>query len=107
MKITDIKVYTVDCFRTNWVFVKIYTDDGVTGVGEGTLEYKEKAFLGALEHIREYLLGKDASNLILTALPVLLGVAVYGLVAIKLKAITRADCLLLPKGEKIANLLHL
>ena len=55
----------------------------------------------------EYLLGPDASNLILTALPVLLGVAVYGFVAIKLKAITRADCLLLPKGEKIADLLHL
>ena len=27
MKITDIKCFTVDCFRTNWVFVKVYTDD--------------------------------------------------------------------------------
>jgi len=59
MKIVDIKPFVVDCFRTNWVFVKVYTDEGVAGVGEGTLEYKEKAFLGALEHIREYLLGKD------------------------------------------------
>ena len=53
MKITDIKAFTVDCYRTNWVFVKVYTDEGITGVGEGTLEYKEKAFLGALEHIKE------------------------------------------------------
>ena len=59
MKVTDIKAFTVDCFRTNWVFVKIYTDEGITGVGEGTLEYKEKAFLGALEHIKEYLLGQN------------------------------------------------
>lgn len=59
MKITDVKPFVVDCFRTNWVFVKIYTDEGITGVGEGTLEYKEKAFLGALEHIKEYLLGKN------------------------------------------------
>ena len=59
MKIVDVKPFVVDCFRTNWVFVKVYTDEGFTGVGEGTLEYKEKAFLGALEHIREYLLGKD------------------------------------------------
>lgn len=59
MKITDIKAFTVDCFRTNWVFVKIYTNEGITGVGEGTLEYKEKAFLGALEHIREYLAGEN------------------------------------------------
>ena len=52
-------------------------------------------------------LGPNCSRLILTALPVMLGVAVYAFTAIKLKAITRADCLLLPKGEKIANLLHL
>ena len=26
MKVTDIKTFTVDCFRTNWVFVKVYTD---------------------------------------------------------------------------------
>lgn len=59
MKITDIKTFTVDCFRTNWVFVKIYTDEGVHGVGEATLEYKEKALIGAVEHIKEYLLGKN------------------------------------------------
>ena len=44
MKVTDVKAFVVDCFRTNWVFVKIYTDEGICGVGEGTLEYKEKAF---------------------------------------------------------------
>ncbi len=59
MKVTDIKPFVVDCFRTNWVFVKVYTDSGITGVGEATLEYKEKALLGALEHIKEYLVGKD------------------------------------------------
>ena len=59
MKITDIKTFVVDCFRTNWVFVKVYTDEGITGVGEGTLEYKEKALVGAIEHIKAYLIGKD------------------------------------------------
>ncbi len=59
MKVTDVKAFVVDCFRTNWVFVKVYTDEGITGVGEGTLEYKEKAFLGALEHIKEYLVGEN------------------------------------------------
>ena len=47
------------------------------------------------------------SNLILCALPILVGVAVYLVCAVTLKAITREDCLLLPKGEKIAKLLHL
>ena len=59
MKVTDVKVFPVDCFRTNWVFVKVYTDEGISGVGEGTLEYKEKAFFGAVEHIKEYLVGKN------------------------------------------------
>ena len=59
MKITDIKTITVDCFRTNWVFVKVETDEGISGVGEATLEYKEKALWGAVEHIKEYLVGKS------------------------------------------------
>ena len=59
MKITDIKCFTVDCFRTNWVFVKVYTDEGIDGIGEATLEYKEKALLGAVEHIKEYLAGQN------------------------------------------------
>ena len=59
MKVTDVKSFVVDCFRTNWVFVKIYTDEGITGVGEGTLEYKEKALTGAVEHIKDCLVGKD------------------------------------------------
>ncbi len=63
MKVTDIKAFVVDCFRTNWVFVKVYTDEGIDGVGEATLEYKEKALLGALEHIKEYLVGKDPRDI--------------------------------------------
>ena len=59
MKVTDVKTFTVDCFRTNWVFVKVYTDGGIDGVGEATLEYKEKALEGAVEHIRSYLIGKN------------------------------------------------
>lgn len=59
MKVTDIKIFNVDCFRTNWVFVKVYTDEEIDGVGEATLEYKEKALAGAVEHIKEYLVGKN------------------------------------------------
>ena len=59
MKVIDIKTFAVDCFRTNWVFVKVYTDEGIDGVGEATLEYKEKALIGAVEHIKEYLVGQN------------------------------------------------
>ena len=47
------------------------------------------------------------SNLILCALPVLAGMISYMAAVFFLKVLTRADCLLLPKGEKIAKFLHL
>ena len=47
------------------------------------------------------------SKLILCGGPIAVGVVVYALAAVKFKVITREDCLLLPKGEKIAKLLKL
>ena len=47
------------------------------------------------------------SRVLLCAVPVMVGVVVYAFTAIKLKAITREDCLLLPKGDKLAKLLKL
>lgn len=52
-------------------------------------------------------LSSTIGQIILCAVPILVGVVVYAVCVIKLKAITREDCLLLPKGEKIANLLRL
>lgn len=63
MKITEIKTFVANAYRTNFVFVKLYTDEGITGVGEGTLEYKEHALLGAVEDLKGYLLGKDPAEL--------------------------------------------
>ena len=31
MKISGIKTFVVHCFRTNWVFVKVETDEGIHG----------------------------------------------------------------------------
>ena len=53
------------------------------------------------------LLGTSVSRIIACGLPIMVGVAVYAVAAVLLKAITKEDCLLLPKGEKIARLLHL
>ena len=53
------------------------------------------------------LLGADLSRVVACGLPLMVGVVVYVLAAVKLKAITREDCMLLPKGERIAHILHL
>ncbi len=47
------------------------------------------------------------SRLFLCGLPIAVGVVVYLLAAVKFKVVTRGDCLLLPKGEKIAKFLKL
>lgn len=51
--------------------------------------------------------GRSLASIVLCGVPILVGVAVYLVAAVKLKAITRSDCLLLPKGDKIADILHL
>ncbi|MEF2837302.1 MAG: polysaccharide biosynthesis protein [Oscillospiraceae bacterium] len=48
-----------------------------------------------------------SSRLILCGLPIAVGVVAYVIAAVKIKVVTREDCLLLPKGEKIAKLLKL
>ena len=53
------------------------------------------------------LLGEDASRIILCGAPIAAAGVVYLVCVVIFKAITREDCLLLPKGAKIAKILHL
>jgi galactonate dehydratase len=59
MKITAIKPYPVWVGTRNQLLVKIETDQGVFGWGESGLSGREKAVAGALEHYREFLIGRD------------------------------------------------
>jgi galactonate dehydratase len=59
MKITGLTTYVVDASWRNWVFVHITTDEGVTGVGEASLEGSEEMVVAALQRMKSYLVGKD------------------------------------------------
>lgn len=59
MKITHLKTFIVYAFRSNWVFVKLYTDEGITGVGEGTVDMREATLAQCIEEMGRYLVGKD------------------------------------------------
>ena len=48
MKITDVKIYTLDAFRTNWAFIKVETDEGLYGWGEASLGTNEMALEGMI-----------------------------------------------------------
>ena len=47
MKITGLKTFVANVSRTNFVFVKLYTVEGLEGVGEATLEWKTLAVVAA------------------------------------------------------------
>ena len=59
MKITAIKPYAVWVGIRNQLIVKVETDEGVFGWGESGLSGREKAVVGAIEHYREFLVGRD------------------------------------------------
>ena len=63
MKITDVKIFRMSAEShksdtNNWLFIKIYTDTGIYGVGEGSLQYKDLALMGELEDFSKFLIGK-------------------------------------------------
>ena len=60
MKITKISSIVVNARMRNWVFVRVETDQpGLYGWGEGTLEWKTKAVVGAVEDLSRLLVGQD------------------------------------------------
>jgi mannonate dehydratase len=63
MKIVDAKVI-VTCPGRNFVTLKLRTDDGVTGVGDATLNGRELSVASYLEdHLCPVLLGRDATRI--------------------------------------------
>jgi galactonate dehydratase len=59
LKITDVKPYPVWVGHRNQMLVKIETDQGVYGWGESGLSGRELAVAGAVQHYREFLVGRD------------------------------------------------
>jgi len=59
MKITKITAIPVFADWRNWTFVQVYTDQGLVGLGEGTLRSREHAVIGAVEDMARVLVGQD------------------------------------------------
>ncbi len=59
MRITAVKTFVCNAYRTNFVFVKVETDAGLHGWGEATLEYKEQTVVAAIHDLDRYLVGHD------------------------------------------------
>lgn len=59
MKITAIRPFPVWVGIRNQLVVKVETDEGIHGWGESGLSGREKAVVGAIEHYRDFLVGRD------------------------------------------------
>jgi galactonate dehydratase len=63
VKITDIKTIVVGNPWKNWIFVKIYTDEGIEGLGECTGGLMTAPNKAAVEELRSRLIGKDPTRI--------------------------------------------
>ena len=59
MRISSIDTFTVDAGWRPWIFVKVETDEGVTGYGECSDGRSPKGVVGTIEDLKPALLGQD------------------------------------------------
>jgi len=57
LKITKLEIIPVHTLRT--IFVKLHTNAGIVGLGEGTVEGRIKTVMAAIKELEGYLIGKD------------------------------------------------
>jgi galactonate dehydratase len=59
LKVTALKVIPVWTGSMNYVFVKLYTNQGITGVGEGGIRGRAATMIAAIKEHERYIVGKN------------------------------------------------
>ncbi|MEW5978460.1 MAG: mandelate racemase/muconate lactonizing enzyme family protein [Acidobacteriota bacterium] len=59
MRISDIQTYLVGNPWKNWVFVKVSTDEGIYGIGEGSLGHLSKTVEAAIHEMKPFMMGLE------------------------------------------------
>src|SRR3954467_7737097 len=57
MKVTKLEIIPVHSLRS--IFIKMHTDAGIVGIGEGTVEGRIETVVAAIKELDGYLIGKD------------------------------------------------
>ena len=98
MKITKITAHLMGVAGSggngpcrNWIFVRVETDEGITGIGEATTEWHEYAVAAMIEqHMGPLLVGQDPTKINSAWQRMLRGLHFRG--GIKLYGILPAKC---------------
>jgi len=63
MKITQVKTWLVEGVKYNWTLVKVYTDEGLTGIGEATNWPGSPLVFQACEYVGRMITNEDPSRI--------------------------------------------
>ena len=63
MRISSMETRVAGVPGRNWTFVYVHTDEGITGIGEATCEWHEKAVIAAMDCVAELLIGEDPTRI--------------------------------------------
>jgi galactonate dehydratase len=62
MRITAVETFTVGAGWKNWLFVKVHTDEGIYGVGEGTLNGFIRTTEAGVHELEHLVIGQDPTR---------------------------------------------
>jgi galactonate dehydratase len=57
MRIVQVETLPATIGQRTYVYVKVHTDEGIVGIGEAACSDKEMALIGAIDELRQYLVG--------------------------------------------------
>ena len=63
MKITDIEFYITNPGNRNYTFLRVLTDEGISGVGAPYNVGPDNGVIGALEDMKEWFIGQDPTRI--------------------------------------------
>jgi galactonate dehydratase len=59
VRVTRLETFTVGAGWKNWLFVRVHTDEGLTGIGEGTLNGFVRTVEAAVRELEPLVVGED------------------------------------------------
>lgn len=62
MRITEVEPFVLESPGRDYVFVKVSTDEGLFGWGEGTLEMKQRTVVAAALDLQDFVVGEDPTR---------------------------------------------
>ena len=63
VRVTNIRTFLVGGSRWGWLIVRVDTDAGVYGLGEGSLEGREQSVQAVVAELERYLVGQDPTRI--------------------------------------------